>query len=134
MSSTARREQVDLRLLHLDHRAAGVGEVVQLLVEGVADRHDALGQALVVVVLQREGDELGRDGAELHRLRGQPLRGLPDLGVLHLAAADRADDRRHHARFQVVVQDVAARKRQPAAAGRRGRGSACSKPPMWCGG
>ena len=34
----AHRHHVDLRLLHLDHRAAGVGELVELLVERVAER------------------------------------------------------------------------------------------------
>ena len=31
VDDAARRQQVDLRLLHLDHRAAGVRQVVQLL-------------------------------------------------------------------------------------------------------
>ena len=114
----ADRDQVDLRLLDLDHRAAGVGELVILLVEGVGDRQHALGHALVMAVLRSEGDDLGRDRAELDRLLGEPLRRLPQHGVLQVAAPDRADDRRHHPRFQVVVQDVAARKPQPAAAGR----------------
>src|SRR5688500_19761050 len=34
----------------------------------------------------------------------------------HLAAADGADDARHHARFDVVVEDVAARETDAAAA------------------
>ena len=64
----ARRQQVDLRLLHLNHRAAGVGQVVQLLVERVADGHDPRRDVLVVLVLHRERHQLGRDRAELHRL------------------------------------------------------------------
>ena len=126
LSEPADCDQVDLRLLDLDHRAAGVGELVILLVEGVGDRQHALGHALVMAVLRSEGDDLGRDRAELDRLLGEPLRRLPQRGVLQVAAADRADDRRHHPRFQVVVQDVAARKPQPAAAGRSRRGLACS--------
>ncbi|MCZ7562673.1 MAG: hypothetical protein M5U08_01795 [Burkholderiales bacterium] len=112
-------EQVDLRLLHLDHRAAGVGEVMQLLVEHVGERHDARGQVLVVLVLHREGHELGGHRAELDRLGGEPLGGLPQLGVLHLAAAHRPDDLRHHARFEVVVQDVPAREGDAAGTGAR---------------
>ena len=50
----ARRHHVDLRLLHLQHRAAGIGELVELLVERVADRPGALDRVLVVVVLDRE--------------------------------------------------------------------------------
>ena len=77
------------------------------------------GHALVVAVLHREGDDLRRHRAELHRPLGDALRRLPHRGVLQIAAADRADDRRHHARFQIVVQDVAARKPDAAAPGRR---------------
>ncbi len=115
----AHRDQMDLRLLDLDHRTAGVGELVIFLVEGVGDREHAVGHALVVPVLQREGDDLGRHRAELDRLRGEALRRLPHRGVLQIAAADRSGDDRHDARFQIVVQNVAARKPDAAAAGRR---------------
>jgi hypothetical protein len=70
-------EQVDLRLFHLDHLAAGVGELVQLLVQRVADREDRFLQVLVVQVAHRHGDELGHDRAELHRLGRLALRRLP---------------------------------------------------------
>ncbi len=115
----AHRDQMDLRLLDLDHRTAGVGELVIFLVEGVGDREHAVGHALVVAVLQREGDDLGRHRAEFDRLLGEALRRLPHRGVLQIAAPDRAGDDRHDPRFQIVVQDVAARKQDAAAAGRR---------------
>ena len=105
----AHRHHVDLRLLHLDHRAAGVGELVELLVERVAERPGALDRVLVVVVLDRGGEQLGQDGAELDRPLGHALRRLPHRGVLQVAAPDRADDAREHARLEEVVQDVPAR-------------------------
>ncbi len=114
----AHRDQVDLRLLDLDHRAAGVGELVIFLVERIGDREHAVRHALVVTILQREGDDLRRYRAEFDRLGGEALRRLPHRGVLQIAAADRAGDDRHDARFQIVVQDVAARKPDAAAAGR----------------
>ena len=115
----ADRDQVDLRLLDLDHRAAGVGEVVIFLVERIGDGENAIRDALVVTILQREGDDLRRDAAELHRLLGEALRGLPHRGVLQVAAPERSGDHRHDARFQIIVQDVAARKPDAAAPGRR---------------
>ena len=36
IDNVAHREQMDLRLLELDHRAARIGEVVQFLVERVS--------------------------------------------------------------------------------------------------
>ena len=117
----AHRDQMDLRLLDLDHRAAGVGELVVFLVESVGDGEHALGQALIVPVLQREGDDLRRHRAEFDRLGGEALRRLPHRGVLQIAAPERAGDDRHDARFEVVVQNVAARKHDAAAAGRRRR-------------
>ena len=119
IDDVAHREQMDLRLLELDHRAAGIGEFVQLLVQRVGDGEDAVLDALVVAVGDREGDQLRPDGAELDRLLGHALRGLPHRGVLQVAAPDRADDARHHARLQVVVQDVAGREGQAALAGER---------------
>ena len=56
----AHRDQMDLRLLDLDHRAAGVGELVVFLVERVGDREHAVRHALVVPVLHRERDDLRR--------------------------------------------------------------------------
>ena len=132
VADPARRQQVNLRLLDLDHRAAGVGQLVVFLVEGVGEREHAVGQALVVLVLHREGDDLGRHRAPFHRLLGEALRRLPHLGVLQVAAADRPDHRRHHPRFQVVVQDVAAREgrcrrgRPASAAGCRARSPPCA--------
>ena len=111
--------QMNLRLLDLDHRAAGVGELGIFFVERLGDGEHALGQRLVVSVLRRERDDLRRHGAEFHRTRGQPLCGLPQCGVLQVAAPDRADNDRHHPRFQIIVQDVAARKPETAAPGRR---------------
>ncbi len=119
VDDAARREQVDLRLFHLDHRAAGVGQRVELLVERVAERPDALADVLVVEVLHRERHELGRHGAELHGLLRLSLRGLVHLRVLHVAAADRADDARHQSRLDVVVKNMAAREADAAAADRR---------------
>jgi hypothetical protein len=112
-------EQVNLRLFHLNDGAAGVGERVQLFVERVAQSPDALANVLVVEVLHGERDELGRDGAELHGLARHALRGFVDLRVLHVAAADGAHDARHQARFDVVVENVAAREADAAAADRR---------------
>ena len=119
VGDAARRDQVDLRLLDLDHRAAGVGQLVVFLVERLGDREHAVRHALVVAVLHREGDDLGRHRAALHRPLGEALRRLPHRGVLQIAAADRPGDRRHHPRLQIVVQDVPARKADAAAAGRR---------------
>ena len=69
-----------------------------------------------MLVLDGERNQFGRNGAKLYGLGGEPLRSLPDLGVLHLAAADGADQFRHHARFEVIVKNVAARKRDAACA------------------
>ena len=112
----ARRQQVNLRLFHLDDRAPRIRQVVQLLVERVAHRQDARRQVLVVLVLHRKRHQLRRHRPELHRLARQALRRFPDLRILHLAGAQRPDDLRHHARFEVVVQDVPARKPDAARA------------------
>ncbi len=115
----ARRQQMDLRLLQLDHRAAGVRQVVQLLVERLTQGHDALGEARVVLVLHRKRHQLRCHRPELHRLLRQPLRRLEQLRILHLAPAHRAHQLRHHPRFEIVVQNVAARKRNPPRPHRR---------------
>ena len=134
VDNAAHRQQMNLRLLDLDHRAAGVGELVIFLVERIGDREDAIRHGLVVIVLHGEGDDLRRDVAEFYRPPGQPLGGLPHRGVLQIAAADWADDLRHHARFEVVVQDVAARERDAATAGRRLQRVVVIEPDMWFGG
>ena len=64
----------------------------------------------VVVVSDRGGEQLGQDRAELDGLIGQSLRRLPHRRVLQIAGAKRPDDARQHARFELVVQDVAARR------------------------
>jgi hypothetical protein len=110
---------VNLRLLDLDDRTARVGELVIFLVERVGDREHALRHALVMTILQGEGDDLGGNGAELDRPRGEALRRLPHRGVLQIAASDRPGDHRHHPRFKIIVQDMTARKPNAAAAGRR---------------
>src|SRR5262249_51515988 len=112
----AQGHQVYLRLLHLDDRAAGVGKRVQLRVECVGERHDAFAQALVVLVADGERQQLGRDRAELDGLPGEPLRRLPELHVLQLAAPDWTDDARKYLGFDIVVQYVAPRKGGAAAA------------------
>src|SRR6266568_3864596 len=116
VDDTARCQEVDLRFLHLDDRTTGVGEILQLLVERVADRHDARRYVPVVLVLDGESDELWSDRAELDRLFGQALRGFPQFRILHLAASNGSDDFRHDPRFQVIVQDVSARKGDAAGA------------------
>ena len=92
---------------------------MQFGVQGLADREDAILHALVVTVGDREGDEFRSNGTELDRLSGQALRRLPHRGVLQVAAGDRADDARHDAGFEIVVQDMAGRERQSALARRR---------------
>jgi hypothetical protein len=56
--------------------------------------------------------------AEFDGLVRHALSGLPNLRVLHLAAADGADDARHQPGFDVVMEDVAAREADAAAADR----------------
>ena len=75
-----------------------------------------VGQVLVVFVLHGEGNQLRRDRAELDGLDRQPLSGFEELRELHFAAAHRTCQRRHHTRFQVIVQDVSARKRDTSRA------------------
>ena len=100
-------EQMDLRLLHLDDFAAGVGEFVQFLVQRVADRQDAFAQVPVMQVAHRHGDQLGRDGAELDRLCRLSLRRLPHRRIAQPAAPYRSDQVRHDTRLEDVVQDMA---------------------------
>jgi hypothetical protein len=119
-----RGQEMDLRLFHLDDAAARVRELVQLLVQRVADGEDALAQVAVMQVAHRHGDELGHDGAELHRPPGQALRRFPHRRVLQRAAPDRPRQVRHHARLEHVVQDMPGLVRKPGfAAGAVIRGS-----------
>ncbi len=104
------RHHVNLRLFHLDHRAAGVGEIVELLVEGLAQRHGALDRVLVVAVDRGGGKKLRQDGAELDRLCGQALGHFPHGGVLQVAGPDGSHDLGKDAGFEIIVQDVSARK------------------------
>ena len=109
-SLAARRHHVDLRFLHLDHRAAGVGEIIELLVERFAQRPGALDRILVMVVLHRGREQLRQDGAELDRLPGHALRRLPHGGVLQSSTPYRSNDPRKHTGFQKIVQNMTARK------------------------
>ena len=115
----AHGDQVNLRLLDLNHRTAGVGKLVVFLVEGVGDGEHALGHALVVAVLQRKRHDLRRYGAEFDRPFGEPLRRFPHRGVLQIAAPDLAGDDGHDARLEIVVQNMTARKADAASS--RGR-------------
>ena len=103
-------QQVDLGFLQLDHGTPCVGQIMQFFVEGVAQRHNARGQVLVVLVLNCESDQFGRDRSKLNWLRGQTLRRLPNFGVLHLAAIYGPHDPGHDARFQIVMENVSAGK------------------------
>src|SRR6204780_30284 len=82
----ARWHHVDLRLFHLDHRAAGIGQLVQFGVERRGQRHGALDRVLVMRVGQAHRQQFGRDGAELDRLFGETLRPPPHRRVLQIAA------------------------------------------------
>ncbi len=70
-------QQMNLRFLHLDNWTAGVGQVVQLRIERIADGHDPRRYVFVVLILHGEGNQLGRDGSEFHRFSGQALGCLP---------------------------------------------------------
>src|SRR4029077_678680 len=50
---------------------------------------------------------------ELDRLPGHALRHFKHGGILQIATRDRPDDAGHHARFEIVVQDVARRDARP---------------------
>jgi hypothetical protein len=118
---------VDLRLLQLDHRAAGLSELGELGVQRVAHRHDGFADVAIVQVAHRHRDELGRDGAELDRAGRQPLRRLPDRGVLQRTAADRPDKVGHDASLEDVVQDVARLVRNAGKAALHGVGAGARK-------
>ena len=102
-------DQMDVRLLHLNDRAAGAGELEQLVAHRGADVANQLFLVGVVVVADRGADQLRRDGAELHRPRGHPLRDLPQRRVLQRTALDLADAARHHAALHHLEDDVALR-------------------------
>ena len=115
VDDAARREQVDLRLFHLDDGAAGVGERVQLFVERVAQCPDALADVLVVKSCTANATRLG---VTVPNLTGLSVMRCAALYIC-ATASDRGrqgDDARHQARFDVVVQDVAAREADAAAA------------------
>src|SRR4029078_1521129 len=88
---------------------------------------------LVVEVAYGHRHELGRDGAELQRAHGEALRRLPHGRVLQRAAPDRADEARHHAPFEDVVEDVPARLHEPRAPRGRPVGTRAveTRPPGW---
>src|SRR5262245_56501039 len=90
VDEAACRQQMNLRLLDLDHWATGIRELVQLLAQRIADGEDAAADILVVMVRAQQADDLRRDRAELDGLRGQALRGPPQRGVLQITAPDRA--------------------------------------------
>jgi hypothetical protein len=109
---------MNLRLLELDHRTAGVGEIVQFRIQGIGDCEDPVFERFVVFVLHGKGDQFGSDGPEFDRLLGHALRHLPHRGVLQFAARHRPRDPGHHPRFQVIMQDVTRRKHEAALARR----------------
>ena len=59
VNNVAHRQQMDLRLLELNYRAACIGEIMQLRVQGVRDSKDTFLQRLVVSVLHRKRHQLG---------------------------------------------------------------------------
>ena len=105
---------MDLWFLHLNHGTARVGQIMQLLVEGIADRHDPRGQVVVMLILDSESDQLRCDRPELDRFRGQTLRRFPYFRVLHLAASHGSHDFRHDSRFQIIVENMPAGKSDAA--------------------
>jgi hypothetical protein len=118
---TADGHHMDLRFLELDHRAAGIGQLNELPVERIAQCPDPFDRILVIFVGDRGGEQFGKNGSELDRLLGQPLRHFPHRGVLQIAGTDRPDDLRQHARFEEVVQNVPARRPRDELIGARFR-------------
>ena len=112
-----RSEQVKLRIFDLDHGTTGIGKVMQFLVKGVTNGHDPRRQVLVVFVLNSVCDQFRRNSAELGWPRGEALRRLPYFGILHFAWSHRSHDLRHDPRFQIIVEDMPARKPDSAGAG-----------------
>src|SRR5262249_47317047 len=108
-------EEMDLRLFDLDHFAAGFSKFGQFGVQHVRYRDDSFAQILVIKVTHGHGDQFGRNGPELHGLGGQPLCCLPERGVFEGSSSDRSDQIRHDARFQDVMQNVAAGMYEPGA-------------------
>ena len=76
------------RLLDLDQRAAGVGQLAELRVHDVAEIEDHRLVVVVELVPQHRGEGGGADGAELERPVGQALRHFPQLGVFQRAARE----------------------------------------------
>ena len=95
------------------------------------------GTRLVISVLRREGDDLRRDRAEFDRPLGEPLRGLPQRGVLQVAAPDRADDRPASpaipdSRAGCGRAETTDRRGRPASgADRRARSRSCDAADSW---
>jgi len=89
-----RRQQVELWILDLDHRTAGIGQIMQFLIERIAERHDARRQILVVLVLHSISHELRSDSAELDRFRSETLRRFPDFCVTAFRRAPQGDNLR----------------------------------------
>jgi len=104
---------MDLRLLELDHRAAGFGQFAELAAERVANRPDPFDRVLVVSVGDGGREQFGKNGPELDRFSSKPLRRLPHRGVLQIAGADGPDDLGQDARFEEVVQNMPARGSSP---------------------
>src|SRR5215475_2215213 len=72
-----RSQQVKLGIFDLDYWTTGVRQIMQLLIEGIAEGHDARRKIFVVLVLHGVSDQLGGDGAELDWPWRQALRRLP---------------------------------------------------------
>ena len=105
----AHRHHMDVRLLHLQDRATGIGEIVQLLIERVAERPCTLDRVFVVIVVDGSRQQFRQYGTELHRARRHPLRRFPHRRILQIAWPQGTDNAREHARLFKVMQDVAAR-------------------------
>ena len=100
---------VQARLLDLDHRAAGVGKAVILLVQRPGEGEDLLAPVLVEAADRLAVEHLAAAASHLHRLRAQPLRHLPHRVVLQRAGADRPDDLRRLQRADELAENVARR-------------------------
>ena len=77
---------VDRRLLDLDDRAAGVGQLDELLVHGGGQRHDQVAAVLVMLVVHAGRDHLAGDRAELDGLARLALRHFPHARIFQRPA------------------------------------------------
>ncbi len=107
-----------LGLLDLDDPAARRRHLAQLRVEDVGEGEDHVAVAAIVAVHQHLGQGLRGDGPELHRSRGEPLRGLEERRVLQRPAAERLAHHRGLVGLHHLVEDVPGAQRAPAPAGR----------------